>query len=168
VVVSAFQGSLAERTNLSAYVIVSFLLASFVYPTILAWTWGKGWLYDKGFHDFAGSGIIHLVAGTTALWGAIFVGERRSKVRVRESRQINDQDVNVKSAAIQNELNELNSDFSQIAQKHFAHSSGELNRNSTTFIVVGTLLIWASYFFFVGGRTMTQFNSRASNPAKII
>ncbi len=46
VVVSAFQGSLAERTNLSAYVIISFLLASFVYPIILAWTWGKGWLYD--------------------------------------------------------------------------------------------------------------------------
>lgn len=40
VVVSAFQGALAERTNLSAYVMISFLLASFVYPIILAWTWG--------------------------------------------------------------------------------------------------------------------------------
>jgi Amt family ammonium transporter len=34
--------------------------------------------------------------------------------------------------------------------------------------VLGTLLIWASYFFFVGGRTLGQFNPRASNSAKII
>jgi ammonia channel protein AmtB len=153
---------------LSAYVIVSFLLASFVYPIILAWTWGKGWLYDAGFHDFAGSGIIHLVAGTTAFWGAWSVGERRAKIRVRENREINKQEVNVKSSAVQNELNELNSDFSTIAKKHFAVSSGELKRNNTTFIVIGGLLIWASYLFFVGGRTLTQFNPRSSNPAKII
>ena len=68
----------------------------------------------------------------------------------------------------ENELNELNSDFSTIAKKHFAASSGELKRNNTTFIVIGGLLIWASYLFFVGGRTLTQFNPRESNPAKII
>jgi Amt family ammonium transporter len=49
VVVSGFQGALAERTNLSAYVIITFLLAGAVYPVILAWTWGEGWLFDKGF-----------------------------------------------------------------------------------------------------------------------
>ena len=74
----------------------------------------------------------------------------------------------MKGAAIQSQLNELNCDYSQIAKKNFANSSGELKRNNTTFIVVGTFLIWASYFFFVGGRTMTQFNPRANNPAKII
>lgn len=153
---------------MSAYVIVSFLLASFVYPIILAWTWGKGWLYDNDFHDFAGSGIIHLVAGTTAFWGAWIVGERRAKIRVRENHELNNKDVNVKSTLLQNELNEINSDFSSIAKKHFAGSSGELKRNNTTFIVIGGLLIWASYIFFVGGRTMTQFNPRFSNPAKII
>jgi Amt family ammonium transporter len=119
VVVAAFQGALAERTNLSAYVIISFLLASFVYPIILAWTWGQGWLFDKGFHDFAGSGIVHLVAGTTALWGAICVGERRSKVRVREGHEIHKVNVNPKSAKIQEKLNEINPDFSKIAKKAF-------------------------------------------------
>ena len=109
-----------------------------------------------------------MVAGTTAFWGAWIVGERRAKVRVRENREINSQEVNVKSQVIQNELNELNSDFSSIAKKYFASSSGELKRNNTTFIVIGGLLIWASYLFFVGGRTLTQFNPRSSNPAKII
>ena len=119
---SAFQGALAERTNLSAYVIVSFLLASFVYPIILAWTWGQGWLYDKGFHDFAGSGVVHLVAGTAALWGAIFLGERRSKVRSREANEIHRVKVNSNSHDIQHQLNEINPDFSDIAKKAFRNN----------------------------------------------
>jgi len=108
------------------------------------------------------------VAGTTALWGALLVGERRAKIRVRDANEINKADVNVKSAAVQNQLNELNPDFSMIAKKHFAGSSGELKRNNNTFIVIGTFLIWASYFFFVGGRAMTQFSPRANNSSKII
>ncbi len=153
-VVSAFQGALAERTNLSVYVMISFLIASFVYPIILAWTWGQGWLYDKGFHDFAGSGVVHLVAGTTAFWGAVCVGERRSKIRHREGHPIHKVHVNPKSTAIQNQLNEVNPDFADIARKAFKNNEGELAANNQAFIVLGTLLIWASYFFFVGGRTL--------------
>lgn len=90
---------MAERTQLKAYLIVSTILAGFIYPIILAWTWGQGWLFDKGFHDFAGSGVVHLVAGTVALWGAIIVGERRAKVRAREG-QINVFNVDVTSHEI--------------------------------------------------------------------
>ena len=60
------------------------MLSSFTYPIILAWTWGEGWLAAKGFHDFAGTGIIHLVGGTAAFWGAYLVGERRAKIRAKE------------------------------------------------------------------------------------
>jgi Amt family ammonium transporter len=60
-------------------------LAGFIYPVILAWTWGQGWLYKKGYHDFAGTGIIHLVGGTAGFWGAWIVGERRAKRRAREN-----------------------------------------------------------------------------------
>jgi Amt family ammonium transporter len=49
VVVAAYQGALAERTQLYGYLIYSVILAGAIYPVILAWTWGKGWLYDKGF-----------------------------------------------------------------------------------------------------------------------
>ena len=35
-------------------------------------------------------------------------------------------------------------------------------------MVLGTLFVWAAYFFFVGGRTLGQFNPRAYNSAKII
>ncbi len=84
-VVSAFQGALAERTQLFAYLVLSAILAGFVYPIILAWIQGGGWLHDKGFHDFAGSGTVHMVAGTAAFWGAWIVGERRAVVRAREN-----------------------------------------------------------------------------------
>lgn len=84
VVVASFQGALAERTQLFSYLVISAVLAGFVYPIILAWTWGQGWLFDKGFHDFAGAGVVHLVGGTAALWGAWIVGERRALIRQRE------------------------------------------------------------------------------------
>ncbi len=113
--VAGFQGALAERTKLKAYLIVSAILAGFIYPIILAWTWGQGWLYEKGFHDFSGSGVVHLVAGTVALWGAIIVGERRAKIRAREG-QINTPHVDVNSHEVQQELDDLNADFSKIAK----------------------------------------------------
>lgn len=63
----------------------TLILSGYIYPVILAWTWGKGWLFREGFLDFAGTGIIHLVAGSAGFWGAWIVGERRSKIRERKS-----------------------------------------------------------------------------------
>ena len=168
VVVSSFQGALAERTQLFAYVVVSAITAGFIYPIILAWTWGQGWLTSKGFHDFAGSGVVHLVAGTIAFWGAYIVGERRAKIREREGLQ-HRTEVDVRNNRdLQHDLDDLHADFSKIARKYFKGSESELQRNNNAFIVLGTLLVWASYIFFTGGRTLTQFNARASTSSKII
>ena len=78
VVASIYQGALAERTYLAGYLFMSLLVAGFIYPIILAWTWGQGWLAQKGFQDFAGTGVIHLIGGTVGVWGAIVLGKRRS------------------------------------------------------------------------------------------
>ncbi len=37
-------GSLAERTYLETYLLYSFLMSSFVYPVVVHWAWGGGWL----------------------------------------------------------------------------------------------------------------------------
>ena len=37
----------------------------------------EGWLRQLGFKDFAGSGVIHLVGGTSGLVGCILVGPRK-------------------------------------------------------------------------------------------
>uniref|UniRef100_A0A0B7ATC0 Ammonium transporter n=1 Tax=Arion vulgaris TaxID=1028688 RepID=A0A0B7ATC0_9EUPU len=82
-------GALSERCDFIAYFIYSFLITAFIYPPITHWAWtDEGWLkkglmYEIngvqeqiGFHDFSGSGAVHLVGGTAALVGAIILGPR--------------------------------------------------------------------------------------------
>ena len=57
-------GSLAERCNFIAYLVYSIMITGFIYPIIAHWTWHKeGWLRINGFHDFAGSAVVHLTGG---------------------------------------------------------------------------------------------------------
>ena len=51
-------------------------MTSVIYPVVVAWNWGGGWLSQLGFHDFSGSGMIHLVGGTSCFWGARILGKR--------------------------------------------------------------------------------------------
>jgi Amt family ammonium transporter len=74
-------GSLAERTQLETYMVFSLLMTGFIYPVIVAWTWGTGWLAGEGYYDFAGAGIVHLTGGVAGLAGAIIVGPRRGRSR---------------------------------------------------------------------------------------
>lgn len=72
-------GAMAERTKFSMYILVSVLISAFVYPLEGHWSWGGGWLSEMGFHDFAGSTVVHLCGGAIALAGAIVLGPRIGK-----------------------------------------------------------------------------------------
>ena len=72
-------GSMAERTKFSMYLIYSVLISLFIYPIEGHWSWGGGWLSEMGFHDFAGSTVVHLCGGALALAGAIVLGPRIGK-----------------------------------------------------------------------------------------
>ena len=72
-------GAMAERTKFSMYVIFSVLISALVYPIEGHWSWGGGWLSELGFHDFAGSTVVHLAGGAMALAGAIVLGPRVGK-----------------------------------------------------------------------------------------
>lgn len=72
-------GAMAERTKFSMYLIYSVLISAFVYPIEGHWSWGGGWLSEMGFHDFAGSTVVHLCGGALALAGAIVLGPRIGK-----------------------------------------------------------------------------------------
>jgi Amt family ammonium transporter len=72
-------GAMAERTKFSMYLVYSAFISLIVYPVEGHWTWGGGWLGDMGFHDFAGSAIVHSVGGVLALIGALALGPRRGK-----------------------------------------------------------------------------------------
>jgi Amt family ammonium transporter len=67
---------MAERTNFKGKLIYSAILGAVLYPMVVFWTWGGGWIAEAGFLDFAGSTIVHQFGGVIALMGAIFVGPR--------------------------------------------------------------------------------------------
>ncbi len=72
-------GAVCERIKLSSFLLFSVLYVGLVYPIAGSWKWGYGWLNDMGFHDFAGSTLVHSVGGWGALVGAIMVGPRLGK-----------------------------------------------------------------------------------------
>lgn len=72
-------GAVAERIKLSSFLIFSTVFVAFVYPWIGSWKWGYGWLSNRGFHDFAGSTLVHSVGGWAALAGVILLGPRIGK-----------------------------------------------------------------------------------------
>jgi Amt family ammonium transporter len=74
-------GAMAERTEFKSYLIFTIVISVLVYPVSGHWTWGGGWLSQLGFHDFAGSSIVHSVGGWIGLAGASIIGPRIGKYK---------------------------------------------------------------------------------------
>jgi Amt family ammonium transporter len=74
-------GAVAERARLSSFLLFTVLAVGVIYPLVGHAVWGGGWLASWGFHDFAGSTVVHAVGGGMALAGALAVGPRRGKYR---------------------------------------------------------------------------------------
>jgi Amt family ammonium transporter len=72
-------GAVAERVKLHSFLLFSAVYVAFVYPVVGMWHWGGGWLAAQGFHDFAGSTIVHSVGGWAALAGVLVIGPRTGK-----------------------------------------------------------------------------------------
>jgi len=70
-------GAVAGRMQFKSYLIYSAVLTAFVYPMSGMWeNGGGGWLNTLGFHDFAGSLVVHALGGFAGLAGAIILGPR--------------------------------------------------------------------------------------------
>jgi Amt family ammonium transporter len=80
-------GAMAERWKFSAFVVYAFFVSMIIYPVFGSWVWGYGWLADLGTNfglgnghvDFAGSSVVHMTGGVTALVGAWILGPRIGK-----------------------------------------------------------------------------------------
>lgn len=77
-------GAMAERTQFRGYLIYSFVISLIIYPVVVRWQWGGGWLFQGSglpsiYHDFAGSSIVHMVGGLASFWGARTLGPRLGK-----------------------------------------------------------------------------------------
>ncbi|CAM9152689.1 unnamed protein product [Ascophyllum nodosum] len=100
-------GAVAERVKMIAYLQLSFFVTFFIYPAVVHWAWSEGgWaspfrcrrftttedyrqcleqgralLLGCGAVDFAGSGVVHMTGGITALIAAAVIQPRTGKFR---------------------------------------------------------------------------------------
>jgi len=81
-------GTVAERCKMQAYICYSLFLTGFVYPVVVHAIWGSSGflhafnddpLFGVGMVDFAGSGVVHMTGGFTALIAAIILGPRKGR-----------------------------------------------------------------------------------------
>jgi Amt family ammonium transporter len=81
-------GAMAERWTFKSFVPYAFFISMLAYPLYAHWVWG-GWLSELGRNfglghgvvDFAGSSVVHMTGGVSALAGAIVLGPRMGKFR---------------------------------------------------------------------------------------
>ncbi|KAH8071968.1 ammonium transmembrane transporter [Aureococcus anophagefferens] len=81
-------GAIAERCKLSAYFLISCAVTSLIYPVAAHVAWDdngrmspyreKRLAFGCGLIDFAGSGVVHMTGGLSALVAAYFIGGARN------------------------------------------------------------------------------------------
>ncbi len=82
-------GGIAERAAFWPMMMANVTIVALVYPLFEGIVWNgnfgfQGWLesaYGAGFHDFAGSVVVHGVGGWLALMAVLFLGSRRGRIR---------------------------------------------------------------------------------------
>ncbi|ADL51146.1 ammonium transporter [Clostridium cellulovorans] len=75
---AVISGSVAERMNFPAFLVLIVLWSTLVYDPIAHWVWGtNGWLKNLGVLDFAGGHPVEINSGVSGLVAAIFVGKRK-------------------------------------------------------------------------------------------
>jgi len=80
-------GGIAERARFNPQLAATFALVGLVYPFFEGIVWNgnygiQGWLtarFGAGFHDFAGSVVVHAMGGWIALPAVLLLGARRGR-----------------------------------------------------------------------------------------
>ncbi len=78
-------GAMIGRCGFWGDILYSIGVTGFIYPIIGHWSWGPdGWLALAGFHDFAGSTVVHSIGGAISLAGALALGPRLGRIFKRD------------------------------------------------------------------------------------
>jgi len=81
-------GAVAERLRFLPFLLESAVLSGFLYPLFGHWAWGGGWLASIGYHDFAGSSVVHLMGAGVGLTGILLLGSRKGRFVDGKPREI--------------------------------------------------------------------------------
>jgi Amt family ammonium transporter len=78
-------GAMVGRCGFIGDILYSIGVTGFIYPIVGHWAWGPdGWLAVRGYHDFAGSSVVHDIGGSISLAGAIALGPRLGRIFKRD------------------------------------------------------------------------------------
>ena len=95
--VTIVAGTLAERCQMVAYLLYSVVLTGFVYPVVVHSIWSNNGFLSAfaaepfqgiGTIDFAGSGVVHITGGTTALVATYVLGARKGRFYDSRGREL--------------------------------------------------------------------------------
>jgi len=80
---SIVSGSIIERARVAGFVIIAGMIGSVTWIIDAAWGWSpNGWMVQvMGYHDAYASGVIHAIAGGTALGVLVVLGPRLGRFR---------------------------------------------------------------------------------------
>ena len=129
-------GAVAERIKLGPFLVFSTIYVAAIYPIVGMWHWGGGWLAERGFHDFAGSTLVHAVGGWAALAGVMMLGPRLGKYIPVEQTKARGQ--NTVEQALSGQ---------KIVRPIMGHSM--------PLATIGVFLLWFGWFGFNGGSVLS-------------
>ena len=82
-VVNIMSGGVSERAKIIPFAIFTVIMAGFLYPLIVNWSWGAdmldGTFLDLSMYDLAGSTVIHSTGGWALLAAILIIGSRKGK-----------------------------------------------------------------------------------------
>jgi len=142
---SIVAGTIAERTQMKAYLLYSVFLVGFVYPVAAHAFWSKkGFLgncsqeplFGSGAIDFAGCGPVHMLGGVTALMAAIVLGPR---------------------------LGRFTDDRGQPLDV-----PNDIPGHSTPLAILGTFALWFGWYGFNPGSTFSASNAASGETAALV
>ncbi len=76
-------GMIAERAVIRTYLITAIIMTGFIYPVVVHWAWGGGWLSKRetAYVDFAGSSVVHVCGAFAGLAYITILGPRTGRFK---------------------------------------------------------------------------------------
>jgi len=142
---SIVAGTIAERTQMKAYLMYSVFLVGFVYPVVAHSFWSSNGflskfspnpLWGSGVIDLAGSGAVHMTGGVAAFAGGFVLGPRIGRFYDRDG----------------NPLDE----------------PAEFPPHSTALQFLGTFCLWFGWYGFNGGSVLYISTSQYGSVAALV